>query len=252
MKAQGSGAVLRLAAVGALCALATTAQSADAKVVRGEPLVHQMVVLRDGTTTLKTVRAKRATVRIERRTCVVPAATALSSLLQTRWRGELRLRDYGSCSRRPVDSAGLFVKAIHGEVNGGLDGWVYKVGRKLGTAGAADPAGSFGDGRLRSGQQVVWFYCVFFEASCQRSLEIAAPVSGRELSVTATGYDDPGDGVPVAGARVRAKGTSGAPVSATTDAQGHATLALPTAGRYVVRASKNGLIPAFPKRIDVD
>lgn len=249
MKAQVSSAALWLAVGGALCALASTPPKAEAKA--GEPLVRQMVVLRDGTTTLRSVRAKRTTVRIEGRTCVVPAATALASVLRTRWRAEIRLRDYGSCSRRPVDSAGLFVKVIRRDVNRGLNGWVYKVGRKLGTAGAADPAGPFGNGRLRTGQQVVWFYCVFFEGSCQRSLDVVSAVSGRQVAVTVTGYDDPGDGVPVSAALVTARPSSGPAVVGMTDLQGRVTLTLPTAGRYTLRASKDGLIPAFPERIDV-
>ena len=36
---------------------------------------------------------------------------------------------------------------IAGERNRGQDGWVYKVGRRAGTAGAADAAGPFGNGR---------------------------------------------------------------------------------------------------------
>ena len=36
----------------------------------------------------------------------------------------------------------------------GSDGWVYKVGRRSGSGGAADPAGPFGTGRrLRGGQR---------------------------------------------------------------------------------------------------
>jgi hypothetical protein len=250
MKAQVSSAALWLAVAGAFFTLALTASQADAKA--GEPLVQQMVVLRDGTKTLRSVRAERTTVKIEKRTCVVPAATALASLLQTRWRAALRLRDYGSCSRRPVDSAGLFVKVLGRDANRGLNGWVYKVGHKLGTAGAADPAGPFGAGRLRTGQQVVWFYCVFVEASCQRSLDVVEAVDGREIAVTVTGYDDAGDGVATAGARVTVRATSGPVVAGTTDAQGRATLTVPAAGRYTLRASKDGLIPAFPERVDVD
>jgi hypothetical protein len=237
----------------AACALALApAERALAK--RGEPLVRQMVVKRDGETTLRTVPARRTTLEVEGRRCVVPAATALASLLQTRWRRRIGFHDYGSCSLRPADSAGLFVKRIAGDVNRGLDGWVYKVGRRLATAGAADPAGPFGSGRLRQGQEVVWFYCRFTEAaSCQRSLEIDRSSSGREVSVTVTGYDDAGVGVPVAGARVGARagpGGAGA-VAARTGADGRAQLTLPRAGSYTLRATKATLVPAFPQRVEI-
>lgn len=247
-----SGAVLATVAIGASC-FAATAMAAQIAAAKGQPLVHQMVVKRDGATTLRQVRPKRTTVKVNGKTCVVPAATPLGSILQTAWRPHIRFRDYGSCGRRPVDSAGLFIKAIRGYVNRGLNGWVYKVGRKLGTAGAADPAGPFGDGRLRGGDRVVWFYCVFVEASCQRSLETESEeVDGRQLSVTVRAYDDAGDGVAAAGARVVARGRSGARVVRRTDAGGHADLPLPTDGRYTLRASKPGLIPAFPERIETD
>jgi hypothetical protein len=183
---------------------------------------------------------------------VVPAATPLAALLQTGWRTKLRLRDYGSCSMKPIDSAGLFVKVLGTDVNRGLNGWVYKVGRRLGTAGAADPAGPFGDRRLRSGSQVVWFYCVFIEASCQRSLEIDAAVDGRSVTVTVTGYDDAGEGVRAADARVTARTGRRPGVTRTTGADGRAELPLPAGGDYVLRATRDGLIPAFPKRIAVD
>jgi len=216
---------------------------------KGEPLVEQMVVPRGGKVTLRKVRAKRGTVKVKGKTCVVPAATPLAALLRTSWRGKLRLRDYGSCSTRAIDSSGLFVKAIGPDMNSGLDGWVYKVGRKLGTAGAADPAGPFGDGRLRSGRRVIWFYCVFDEASCQRSLETSNEVVGDKLRVTVTGYNDPGTGVAVTGARVTARATSGSTVTRATGPDGRVELPL-TAGSYALRATKAGLIPAFPERVE--
>jgi hypothetical protein len=250
LKAQVSIAAAVLAATGAVCG-AATATSPDSSPTalaaqKGEPLVEQMVVPRGGKATLKKVRAKRGTVKLKGKRCLVPAATPLAALLRTSWRDKLRLRDYGSCSMKAIDSSGLFVKAMGPDVNSGLDGWVYKVGRKLGTAGAADPAGPFGDGRLRSGKRVVWFYCVFNEASCQRSLEIRRDGT----AVTVTGYDDAGDGVPIAGARVTVRPSSGATVARTTGADGRVDLPL-AAGSYVVRATKSGLIPAFPERIQI-
>lgn len=248
MKAHAPTAAL--AVIVAVCT-ATAAGPGDAQAKRGVPRVEQMVLKRDSRTTLRTVPAKRTTVTVKGDRCVIPAATPMASLLRTSWRRHIRFHDYGSCSLRPADSAGLFVRAIKGDVNRGLDGWVYKVGRKLGTAGAADPAGPFGSGRLRRGQQVVWFYCRFSEGSCQRSLEVEATVEGRTAKVAVTGYDDAGDGVPVGGARVVARGAGGTVVR-TTGADGRAELPLSAAGRYALRASKARAIPSFPERIDVD
>ena len=41
----------------------------------------------------------------------------------------------------PRDGGGLFVESIRGDANRGQNGWVYKVGRRAATAGAADPGG---------------------------------------------------------------------------------------------------------------
>jgi hypothetical protein len=202
------------------------------------------------------VVARRTSAKVGGRDCAVAAATPLAALLRAR-PGRIALRDYGSCSARPVDSSGLFVKSIRGRLNRGLDGWVYKVGPKLGTAGAADPAGPFGRGRLRQGQRVVWFYCQFAEGSCQRSLELGRRLEQGRLSVTVTGYDDTGDGRAVAGAtvaayaRVRKQRAPMRRESVTTGRDGRAVLALGR-GRYEIRASKRGLIPSFPMRVEID
>jgi hypothetical protein len=175
----------------------------------------------------------------------VAAATALAALLRSE-PGPLRFHDYGDCSRRPADSAGLFVKAIRGERNRAQDGWVYKVGRKLATAGAADPAGPFGNGRLRTGAEVVWFYCrQLATGSCQRSLEVATEVDGDRVTVTVRGYDDAGDSVAVAGARVHVGGRS-----STTDGSGRATLTLKP-GRYELYASKQRTVRSFADPVEI-
>ena len=77
-------------------------------------------------------------------------------------------RDFGACSASPRDAAGLLVTRIGPDRNRGQRGWVYKVGRRR-PAGAGDPGGAFGNGRLRGGQRVIWFYCVR-AADCQRTL----------------------------------------------------------------------------------
>lgn len=246
MKAQVSSAVLVLAGV---AVLATNAHgSAHATAIapaKGAPLIDQMVVFRSGKVVEGHVRAERTSVTVGKRACGVAAATALAALVRSD-PGPIGFHDYGDCSRRPADSSGLFVRAIRGERNRSQDGWVYKVGRKLATAGAADPAGPFGRGRLRAGDDVVWFYCrQFSTGSCQRSLEASTEFDGGRVTVTVRGYDDAGEGIEIAGATVHAgrKRT-------TTDGEGRATLTL-ARGRHEVYATKKGTIRSFDKKVTI-
>lgn len=107
------------------------------------------------------ITARAATVTVAGRRCAVAAGTPLAALLALRRIGgpSIKLRDYGSCSRRAVDGASLFVYQVGSERNRGQDGWVYQVNGRLGTAGAADPSGPFGSGLLRGGQRLLWFWC---------------------------------------------------------------------------------------------
>ena len=187
------------------------------------------------------------TVRIRGRRCTTGARTPLSALVATKL--PLSLRDYGACSLRPADSGSIYVRAISGEREAGSDGWVYKVGRRVGTTGAADPSGPFGDGRrLRTGQKVLWFWCVKdAQDACQRTLEIAAPrtvAPGQTFTATVRAYDEEGGGVPVAGVVV-------AP-GAVTGPDGTAAVTAPAApGVLTLAAERAGLVPAFPRRVAV-
>ena len=208
------------------------------------PVVEQMVVFRDGDAVTRTVAAKEAQVRIGKRRCTAGEGTALAVLVRSRI-GRLGLRDYGSCSTRARDSAGLFVSSIRGERNRGQNGWVYKVGRRGATAGSADPSGAFGRGRLRRGQRVTWFYCRLRDGGCQRTLALEARAEPGAVSVTVRGYDDEGRGVPVEGATV-----SAGSVTAVSAADGSARLALP-AGRHRLVADQEGLVRSFSERVTV-
>jgi hypothetical protein len=208
------------------------------------PAVRQMVVFRDGDSVTRTVKAKQVSVRVGRRSCAAGEGTALAALVRSRV-GPLRLVDYGSCSARARDGAGLFVQAIGDDRNRGQNGWVYKVGRRGATAGAADPSGPFGRGRLRSGQRVTWFYCRLRGGGCQRTLELEASAEPGGVTVTVRGYDDEGKGVPVQGATVSAAGVSG-----VTAADGAVRLAL-AAGRHRLVAEKEGLVRSFAERVTV-
>ena len=188
------------------------------------------------------VRLKVRKTRVAGRTCRIGAATPLSVLLATRL--PLGLRDYGRCGKRPRDAAGLYVTRVKREREKGRGGWVYKVGRKTPSLGAADVSR-----RLRDGQRVTWFWCEQdMSGGCQRTLEVrpdrttAAP--GETLTVTVRGYDDQGRGIAVGGATV----TLGS-ATAVTDAAGTAVLTVAESGE--LEATHDGLVRAFPVEVTV-
>jgi hypothetical protein len=182
-------------------------------------------------------------VRVGRKRCAVGSRTALAALVRLR-PGRIRLRDFGSCSRHARDAGGLYVSSIGREAEHGRGGWIYKVGRKAATAGAADPTGAFGSGLLRRGQRVTWFYCLQ-AGNCQSTLALRARVDGTTTVVTVRAYDDDGKGRPVAGARVVGGGAS-----ALTDSTGSARLTL-AAGRHLLHAEKRGLVRSFEEPVVV-
>jgi hypothetical protein len=211
---------------------------------RAAPQIEQMVVFKSGRSKITRVRARRTSVRVEGRRCRIAARTALAALVRT-WFGRIRLRDdFGSC---PRSAAGLYVVRIGPDAEGrlGAGGWVYKVGRRAATAGAGDPSGPFGRGRLRRGQRVLWFYCRQ-AGNCQRTLEVRPTVEpDGALAARVTGYNDNGRGVPVEGATVKVGS-----VELETDADGVARTSL-APGRYRIVATKAGLVRSFPERVTV-
>ena len=234
-----------LALVVALAVLAAPAAGASAASVE-LMVVGKTRVLRDAAP----VKLRARSVRVGGRRCAVGRATPLSALAGTRLR--LRLRDYGSCGRSPADAGSLYVRKVGPDRAGGPRGWVYKVGNRAGTTGAADPSGPFGTGRRLRGGRLLWFWCLQSRAGgCQRTLD-ARPASssvaaGAPLRVRVRGYDDNGRGVPVAGALVRAGGAQ-----ALTGADGVATVTVP-AGPAAVRvtAERDGMVRSFPVRVAV-
>ena len=142
----------------------------------------------------------------------------------------------------------LYVFQVGGTRAGGAKGWVYKVGTRSGTAAADDPTGPFGNGRIRSGAEVVWFWCRR-ALNCQRSLKVTGERRvrrGGRLRVRVRGYDDFGRSrvirralVTVGRARVR------------TNRRGLATVRMRRRGLFRLRATKRGLVPAFPIAIRV-
>jgi len=209
------------------------------------PRVKQLVAFRDGGAKQKSVRARAVRTRVGGRRCAVGAGTPLAALIRSR-PGKLRLKDYGACSKRAADAAGLYVAAIAGERAHGPNGWVYKVGNRVATSGAGDPSGPFGHGRLRAGARVTWFYCRMRSGGCQRTLGVRAKaLGGGELRATVRAYDDRGRSKLVRGATVHAGGET-----AKTGAGGIATLEL-TPGRRAVWATQKGRVRSFEEAVDV-
>ena len=237
---------MRRALVAALAAALLLPASADAARVQ-VMVVGQDHVLRAP----KTVKLKPRSVKVGGKRCRIAAATPLAALVATKLK--LALRDYGSCGKRPRDAGGLYVSKVGGEREKGRGGWVYKVGRRAGSAGAADPSGPFGTGkRVRGGQRITWFWCEQNQAGgCQRTLEVrpdrAGAAPGEALRVTVRGYDDQGHGVPVGGASVRLGSAT-----AVTGADGAAVLTVPAAsGRLRLQAGRDGMVRAFPREVAV-
>lgn len=232
------------AVLGAAAAAGAAPSAASAANRKPPPVVEQLVAYTNGKTKSKKVRARATTAKVGGRRCALPAATPLAALVRT-GPTKLDLEDFGSCSGDPRDAGGLYVRGIGGEREKGLGGWVYKVGRKIGTAGAADPAGPFGGGRLKRGALVTWFYCVK-AGSCQRTLAARAKVlADGSVHVRVAAYDDSGDGVAAAGAAVKVGG-----VTAAADSRGVARLSVPS-GTHRVGARREGLVPAFQSKVRV-
>jgi hypothetical protein len=203
-----------------------------------------MVVFRSGRAAIGRVSSRGLRARVGRKRCAVAGATALAALLRDP-PARVRLRDFGACSRRARDGGQLFVRGIGPDVNRGQHGWVYKVGRRAATAGAADPAGAFGRGRLRPGQRVTWYFCFLVRGGCQRTLELASAREPGGVAITVRGYDDEARGVRVAGAKVRLG--SGEHV---TDASGVARFAVDP-GTYTAFAERPGMVRSFTERVVV-
>jgi hypothetical protein len=223
--------------------LAVLALAAPPVAAAAAPKVKQLVVFRSGDALQRTTSSRQATVTVAGQSCAVGDGTALAALVRSS-PGRLRLRDFGACSMRPGDSAGLLVTGIRSDRNRGQRGWVYKVGRRAATAGAGDMTGPFGRGRLRAGQRVTWFYCVR-AADCQRTLELRTTPMAGGVVATVRGYDDAGDGVPIEGATVSASGVTG-----ITAADGRVQMALPP-GTHRLIARKDGLVRSFTERVEV-
>src|SRR3954453_206539 len=228
-----------VAVVALLAALAPPAAAASR--------VHQLVVFRDGHSRASHPSLTATTVAVGRKRCAVAARTPLAALVHSGI-GPLSLRDYGSCSQRAADGGSLFVAAIGADRNKGSDGWVYKAGNVLGTAGAADPAGPLGRGRLRAGAHVTWFWChvTARDKGCPHTLVVSATGGRGTLTVKVRRYDDRGKGVAAAGATVHV-----GDATAIAGSDGVARLSGLVAHRYSLFAEQATRIRSFAVSAEV-
>ncbi len=227
----------------ALLTLATTPQMATA---RSAPTVEQMVVFKSGKATIKKVRAAGLKVKVGHKRCAVGTGTPLAALLRSKV-ARFGLRDYAACSARARDGGQIYVSSIGGDRARGTNGWVYKVGHKSATSGAADPTGPFGSGLLKKSQRVTWYYGTQQGESFERTLELSVgpgPAAGT-ARVRVRSYDNDGRGRPEPGAMVRAGSAT-----ATTGASGSAVVAT-GAGRRTFVASKPGAVRSFAESLTV-
>jgi len=204
------------------------------------PEIEQLVVFRNGEHLQETVSTRRTKVQASGRRCRVPRATPLAGLVRSQL-PRLRVRDFsgGSC-----DPSSLFVKRIGRNRNRGESGWVYKVGERQGTTAASDPSGPFGDGRLKRGERITWFYCVFADGGCQRTLAFKGrDQGGGRIEVRVRGYDDEGNDILVEGATV----VSGH-IRAVTNSRGAAVLDLGV-GTHKLYAGKDGFVRSFDETV---
>ena len=227
-----------ITAVVVLAALAPPAAAASR--------INQMVVFRDGKARVSHPSMAATTVKVGRKRCAVAGATPLAALARSAV-APISIRDYGSCSKRAADAGSLFVRAIGADRNKGSDGWVYKAGNVLGTAGAADPAGPLGRGRLRAGARVTWFWChvTSRDNGCPHTLVVSVTPGSGSLTVRVRRYDDRGKSSAAGGATVHAGSAS-----ATAGSDGVARLSL-GAGRYSVYANQPTRIRSFPVTVEV-
>ncbi len=230
-------------AVAALVALVLAPASAQAATVTTMVVGRDQAVLRDA----KEVKISKASrqVKVGSRRCAVAGNTPLGVL--TRLSLAFKLRDYGSCNKKAKNAGGLFVRRLGPDRNRGQNGWVYKVGRRAGSNGAADTAGPFGNGRLRDGDTVLWFFCRQGAKGCQRTLEAkpdrASAAVGETLRVTVRAYDDQGKGAAAAGVAVHL-GTA----SAVTGADGVALVPVTEAGTLDAGGRQGRHGPLLPAR----
>lgn len=227
----------------ALILVSGAAAVAAAPAPAGAASAGLLVVGREGETlrSLSSVTMTQRTVTVGKRRCAVGGSTALGLLAGSGL--ALGLRDYGSCGRDARDASGLYVRSVSGQKARGRSGWVYKIGRRAPSAGAAETSA-----RVKPGARVLWFWCRSRSSGgCQRTLEAAPSTrsarAGQRIAVTVRGYDNHGRGRRVRGATVRLGS-----FKARTNRRGVARIRVPRGGGNL-SATKRGAVRSFAVRI---
>jgi hypothetical protein len=254
----GSAAARRATAPAAVTASRPVPRARQSLIYAGPPV--EFMVVGAGNVILQPSQVSTlpgVTVSTSHGSCGVASGLPLDALavLSRLHRISFTLQDYGHCTAAPASSGQLFVNSIDGERNHGLNGWEYKVDGRSGTAGAADPAGPFGNGGLKPYAQLLWFWCQSFGGGCQRSLELRAPKAVRRnatFTVTVVGLDNNGSGEPMSGARVSAGAPHNPRVSAVSGGSGRVSFRAPSSpGTVTLNASRPGSVPSFPVIVQV-
>jgi hypothetical protein len=158
--------------------------------------------------------------------------------------GALQLATGGSWSGEWFGGFGYSAETILGETHAFEPGaaanyfWSYWLDNKASSVGICE-------GELQAGESILFFPECFSETGAcpapPNPLGVSAPAvaeRGAPLAVTVTSYDNvSGAASPAVGATV-----TGGGASATTDALGHATLAIPQAGNIELQVSAPGSV----------
>jgi hypothetical protein len=215
----------RRAVLAAAAVLGTGAAAVPAAAVAAPPRVEALVVTRDGgIAAAGPVRVPAATVGTGDRRCRAGEGTPLAALAALRRVGGPSFRVTGDCGS-------LYVSRIGRQGETRLGGWVYKVGRRLPSVGAADPsarvaAAPASRGSSASGRRV--------PAHAGGPARRARVAPGAALTVRVGAYDDRGRGVAAAASRSRSATRSRRPAA--------------TAGPSCRRRRRAGARPSPPAR----
>ena len=227
-------------AIAAALALA----GAAAAPAESAPRFDQLVVFRDGDAEERHGR-HRAHVRTRAgdHRCRVPKATPLAALVRSEV-AELGILDFsGSC-----DPASLFVSRIGPNKNRGQSGWVYKVGNRQGTTGAADPSGAL---RQRAADAPRPGHMVLLRLRGRRLPAHTRPARARDGRRTREGASD---GLRRRGPRSSARGRAGPvgrPVTPRPTRTGSRRSACRRAATGYTRRS-SGYVRSFDERVRVE
>ena len=208
------------------------------------PAVRQLVGFPLRVAVQEKVRARATTVRVSGRRCALATGTPLAALVRSR-PGRLGLRDFGSCTRRARDG-GEPVRAIDPDRPQPRRGRLgLQGGSRRPRAGARDPAGPFGRGRLRTGQRVTWFYGREARATSSARWSCGRRPGRRHGLGARDRLRRPRQGS-------RGRRRRGAPGRSDRDRRRRGPRSFTAApGRYGIRATRAGDVRTYPQKVTV-